>query len=321
MAEIGKDINKAIDLLKRGELVAVPTETVYGLAGNALDADVVAKIFSVKNRPQFDPLIIHVPSGQVVEKYASDIPDKALKLIQKFWPGPLTIVLNKKEDQIPDLVTSGLQTVGIRCPDHLITHELLKQLPFPLAAPSANPFGYVSPTTAQHVNDQLGNKISYILDGGACPIGIESTIIGFDETDSPIVYRRGGLEIETIEALIGSVIIQTYSASNPLAPGQLKSHYAPAKKLIIGNLDELVQRYPSKTSGILSFSKDYQNPNQRILTTSGSTVEAAKNLFKFLREFDSMPIAIILTELVPDHGLGAAINDRLIRAATETDNH
>lgn len=321
MAEIGTDIDKAIALLKRGELVAVPTETVYGLAGNALDADVVAKIFAVKNRPRFDPLIVHVPSEKAAERYVSVIPEKARLLIRKFWPGPVTLVLSKKENCIPDLATSGLQTVGIRCPDHPVTHELLKQLSFPLAAPSANPFGYVSPTTAQHVNDQLGNKISYIVDGGACPIGIESTIIGFDENNNPIVYRRGGLKIEAIESVVGTVAIQTHSTSNPLSPGQLKSHYAPAKKLIIGNLDELVTHYPVETSGILSFSKDYRNPHQRILAPSGSTEEAAKNLFKFLREFDSLPITTILTELVPDHGLGAAINDRLMRAASESDNH
>lgn len=319
MAEIGSDIQKAVALLKQGELVAVPTETVYGLAGNALDVSVVTKIFSVKNRPQFDPLIVHVPSLRAAEAYVKNIPKMAERLTQLFWPGPLTLLLEKKNDGIPDLVTSGLNTVGIRCPDHPLTRELLSQLPFPLAAPSANPFGYVSPTSPQHVNDQLGDKISYILDGGVCTIGIESTIIGFDEHESPIIYRLGGLSLERIEAVIGKVEVQAHSTSNPKSPGQLKSHYAPGKKLVIGKIEELLQLYPAHDVGILSFTEDYHTPNQRILSPGGSTEEAAKHLFRYLRDFDAMNVDVILTELVPEEGLGRAINDRLKRAASTSD--
>jgi len=315
MAEIGTDLDKAAALLKQGELVAIPTETVYGLAGNALDNAVVAKIFAVKDRPEFDPLIVHVPSLLAAEEYVTSIPKKAERLAQLFWPGPLTIVLTKKDDRIPPLVTSGLPTVGLRCPDHTLTRKLLAALPFPLAAPSANPFGYVSPTSAQHVNDQLGNKIRYILDGGVCTVGIESTIIGFENPEKPVIYRLGGLSIERIEAVIGKVDVMTHSTSNPLAPGQLKSHYAPGKKMIIGTIDDLLQQFPAHSSGILSFTRDYHTPFQRILSPGGNPEEAAKNLFHYLRDFDQMPIDIILAEFLPEVGLGRAINDRLKRAA------
>lgn len=315
MAEIGTDIEKAIDLLEQGELVAIPTETVYGLAGNALQSSSILKIFETKNRPQFDPLIVHVTSIKNAEKYVEDIPDQGLTLAKAFWPGPLTLLL-KKKNIIPDLVTSGLDTVGIRCPNHPLTQQLLKKLSFPLAAPSANPFGYVSPTTAQHVNDQLGDKIQYILDGGVCDVGIESTIVGFEE-DEPVVYRFGGLSLEPIQSVIGKVKTQTHSTSNPKAPGQLKSHYAPRKKVIIGKIEELLEQYPTHRSGILTFQQDFNSPFQFILSSSGRMEEAAQNLFAALRSFDKMPIEVILAEFVPETGLGRAINDRLRRAAAE----
>src|SRR3990170_789615 len=276
MAEIGTDIEKARALLLAGELVAIPTETVYGLSGNALNISSVTKIFEVKDRPQFDPLIIHVPDFDSVQSYTTAIPEKARILAAKFWPGPLTLLLEKKS-VINDLVTSGLNTVGIRCPDQALTHELLKSVPFPLAAPSANPFGYVSPTRPEHVEEQLGNKIGYILDGGVCPVGIESTIVGF-EYDMPVVRRLGGLTLEKIESIIGKVRVQINSSSNPKAPGQLRSHYAPQKKVILGNLKVLVQQYPGN-SGILSFQQDFNLPYQYVLSPSGKLDEAAQNLF------------------------------------------
>lgn len=312
MAETGIDIEKAAKLLTNDELVAIPTETVYGLAGNALSSAAVAKIFSVKNRPQFDPLIVHVPYLEKVKDYALEIPEAAKKLADKFWPGPLTLLL-KKKSIIPDLVTAGLDTVGIRCPDHPLTRQLLKELPFPLAAPSANPFGYVSPTKPQHVEEQLGNKIQYILDGGICPVGIESTIVGF-ENDRPVVYRLGGLSLEDIEATIGAVDLMMHSTSNPKSPGQLKSHYAPGKKVILGSIEELLKVNKAK-AGVLSFHKNFNVSNQVILSPSGKLEEAARNLFEALRAFDKMDVEVVLTEPVPDQGLGRAINDRLRRAA------
>lgn len=317
MAETGTDILKAKALLEAGELVAIPTETVYGLAGNALNPLAVTKIFEVKNRPEFDPLIVHVPDIYKAGDYVVEIPKKAHMLTEHFWPGPLTLLL-KKKSIIPDLVTAGLDTVGMRCPDHPLTRELLRSLPFPLAAPSANPFGYVSPTRPEHVDEQLGNKIQYILDGGSCEVGIESTIVGFDQ-DYPIVYRMGGLSIEAIEGIVGKVGIQAHSVSNPKSPGQLKSHYAPGKKLFIGKIEELLQQYPAHHSGLLTFQKDFNSPYQFILSPSGTLEEAAQNLFTALRAFDKMEVDVILAELVPDTGIGRAINDRLKRAAAAAD--
>lgn len=315
MAEIGTDILKAKALLEAGELVAIPTETVYGLAGNALNVESVAKIFTAKNRPRFDPLIVHVPDIGKAQDYVTAMPEKARLLAKHFWPGPLTLLL-KKKPCIPDLVTAGMDTVGIRCPHHILTQTLLRSLDFPLAAPSANPFGYVSPTQPAHVDEQLGDRIQYILDGGACEIGIESTIIGFED-GIPAVYRTGGVSIEALEEVVGKVTLPSFAGGHPVTPGQLKSHYAPGKKVIIGKIEELLQEYPAHCSGILTFQNDFNSPFQFILSPSGTLEEAAKNLFAGLRFFEKMPVEVILTEMVPDVGLGRAINDRLKRAASE----
>ena len=316
MAEVGKDINKAKYLLEQGELVAIPTETVYGLAANALDLQAVTGIFKAKNRPEFDPLIIHVPSLEKARRYCTAIPTKASRLADAFWPGPLTLVVERK-DIIPDLVTAGLPTVGIRCPNHPLTRQLLETLNFPLAAPSANPFGYVSPTTPQHVQDQLGEKIAYILDGGPCAIGLESTIIGF-ANDTGTIYRLGGLGVEDIERIIGKVNFQINVSSNPRAPGQLQSHYAPGKKLYLGNIEDLLSQFGKEDVGIISYHKNFGMKYQYVLSPSGSLEEAAQHLFTALRTLDKQPVTVILAEPVPDIGLGKAINDRLRRAAALT---
>lgn len=318
MAEIGNDILKAKFLLENRELVSIPTETVYGLAGNAFDPEAVLKIFQVKNRPDFDPLITHTDSLDKIKMYVSDIPQKALLLAEAFWPGPLTLLL-KKNNLVSDIVTSGLPTVAVRIPNHELTLLLLKSLPFPLAAPSANPFGYISPTSAKHVEDQLGGKISYILNGGPCNIGVESTIVGF-EGEEPIIYRLGGLELEKIENVIGKVNQVSHSSSNPKAPGMLKSHYAPTKSFIIGDLEELMNKYDLNKAAILSFTNIYDKisaDKQVRLSETGSVNEAAKNLFASLRYLDTLEVDLILGELVPDVGLGRAINDRLRRAAAK----
>jgi L-threonylcarbamoyladenylate synthase len=237
LAITGTELNVAKEFLIKGELVAIPTETVYGLAGNALNEKAVLSIFEVKNRPAFDPLIIHTDSIDKVKEYVSVFPEKAQRLAEQFWPGPLTLLLPKKQI-IPDLVTSGLDTVAVRIPKHPLLLELLAELSFPLAAPSANPFGYISPTNAEHVNQQLGDKIPYILDGGECEVGIESTIIGF-EADDTVVYRLGGLAVEDIEKLVGPVMLMPHSTSDPKAPGMLKSHYAPRKPLYLQKREEI----------------------------------------------------------------------------------
>ena len=315
MALLGQNIDLAIEHLDKNELVAIPTETVYGLAGNAFSEDAVLKIFEVKNRPSFDPLIVHVCSWRMLVKISQGIPKKALELADAFWPGPLTLLV-KKRHLIPDIVTSGLETVAVRIPDHPLTLSLLKSINYPLAAPSANPFGYISPTTASHVNDQLGNKIPYILDGGPCTIGIESTIIGFDH-EQVIVHRLGGKSIEDIQAVVGKVVIHTES-DQPAAPGMLLSHYAPAKKVIIGDpisLDD--DQDPSKIA-LLRFQHRLPNSNinhQYVLSESGDLREAAKNLFSYMREMDKLDITTIYAEKVPETGIGLAINDRLLRAS------
>jgi len=316
MAEIGTDITRAKMLLDSGQLVAIPTETVYGLACNALDARAASRIFAVKNRPEFDPLIVHVADLNDVGLYVTSIPTKARLLAERFWPGPLTLVL-KKNSLIPDLVSAGLDTVGVRCPDHPLTRRLLESLAYPLAAPSANPFGYVSPTAATHVNDQLGNKIDYILDGGTSSIGLESTIVGFEHEATPVVYRLGGLSLDSIQQLIGEVTLMPHSSSNPRSPGQLKNHYSPMKPLITGDIKSLIDKHRGQRLGILSFRNDYTAGRQIILSASGSLEEAARNLFSALRKFDQMDIDVILAEFVPETGLGLAINDRLRRASSE----
>ena len=295
--------------------MAIPTETVYGLAGNALSEEAILKIYAAKKRPKFNPLIAHTNSLEKVSQLVQAIPPEAQLLADRFWPGPLTILLDKKSN-IPDLLTSGLDRVAIRIPNLSLTLILLENLPFPLAAPSANPFGYVSPTRAHHVQDQLGETIPYILDGGSCKIGLESTIVGF-EAGEVVIYRLGGTRVEEIEEIVGEVRINVNESSNPAAPGMLKSHYSPGRKLIIGDIGGNLKNLNPETTGVLSFKDSYDVPlqNQVILSKSGDLDEAARNIFSALRQFDRPEIEVILAEYLPKEGLGKAINDRLRRAA------
>lgn len=315
---IGTDLHIAIALLQNDQLVAIPTETVYGLAGNALSDHAIAQIFAVKNRPTFDPLIVHTSSLERLKSFVLDFPKNAAILAEAFLPGPLTLLLPKK-DLIPDLVTAGSPLVALRIPQHPLTLELLQQLDFPLAAPSANPFGYISPTTAQHVAEQLGDKIPYILDGGACAVGLESTIVGFDNQEV-IVYRKGGIPIEAIEKLVGRVEVQPHSSSNPQAPGMLQSHYAPRVPLLLGDIETLLEKYQGKKIGIIAFQNHpiTLSPHHLItLSPIGDYNEAARNLFAAMRYLDSLDLDLILAELLPEENLGRAINDRLRRAAVK----
>lgn len=312
-AIVGTSASEAAQLLSKGKLVVIPTETVYGLAANALNVDAVVSVFEVKGRPRFDPLIVHVPSWESAARYVKDVPAIAERLARTFWPGPLTILL-PKQDIIPDLVTSGSQRVGLRCPDHPLTREVLNAIDFPLAAPSANAFGYLSPTTAAHVKKQLGHKIPYILDGGPCKVGIESTIIGW-ELDQPVIYRLGGVGVEAIEQVTGPVIVQAYSSSHPQAPGQLRRHYAPAKPFYLGKIDELIRKNKIDRPGILTFQSKRRETHSFTLSATGDLHEAARNLFGMLRELDQLDVQAVVAEEVPDRGLGRAINDRLRRAA------
>lgn len=315
MASIGKSIEIASKFLKKGQLVGIPTETVYGLAANALDTTAVAGIFEAKNRPVFDPLIIHAFSVIKALDYVKSFPEPLLKLANAYWPGPLTLLLEKKEI-VPDLVTSGLERVAVRVPNHALTLDLLKSIDFPLAAPSANPFGYVSPTSPEHVNKQLSDKVSYILDGGNCEVGIESTIVGMED-EKVCVYRLGGLAIEEIEKIVGKVELKINSSSNPAAPGQLKSHYAPMKQLVLGNITENLRKY--KNAGVIYFGeKNFEGATAEFnLSPTKNLKEAASNLFAALRRMDESEAEIILCDYLPEKGLGRAINDRLQRAAVK----
>ena len=310
--QIGTDIQHAASLLRDGNIVGIPTETVYGLAGNALNEDAVLSIFKAKNRPFFDPLIVHTHSVSEIGRYVKTVPYQLRPLMERFMPGPLTVLL-PRTDEIPDLVTSGLERVAFRIPDHPVTLELLRSLDFPLAAPSANPFGYISPTSAKHVLAQLNGIIPYILDGGDCGVGIESTIVGM-EGDKIAVYRLGGLAIEDIEQVVGQVEILNHS-SDPTGPGMLDSHYAPRKPLIIGDINKLLAEHADKEVAVLSFYKKYGAKHEYILSQEQNLDTAAKRLFAGMRELDATDADIIVAENLPEGGLGRAVNDRLKRAA------
>lgn len=318
---IGRDIAKAVHWLAAGEVVAIPTETVYGLAANGLSEPAIRKIFAAKNRPFFNPLILHIGDVSWLERYAAEVPEKARRLAEAFWPGPLTLVLPKKS-VVPDLLTAGHPTVALRMPRHPMTLQLIRQLDFPLAAPSANPFGYISPTTARHVHDQMAGQLPYILDGGPCDIGLESTIVSF-ENGNVRMLRPGGMSREALEKVVGPITVgQTSDEGGPQAPGMLKSHYAPARKLFFGDIETLLEavQLPPEQVAVLSFSKPYpQVPaeQQIVLSLTGSLDDAAKNLFDALRTLDQLPVDCILAEEFPNEQIGVAINDRLRRAASE----
>lgn len=317
MAEIGNNLERAAQAILQGKLVAIPTETVYGLAANALNEKAVLSIFEAKQRPFFDPLIIHIHSLDVLEKYASFNDERLRLLAQTFWPGPLTLLL-PKNSRIPAVVTSGLDRVAVRVPDHPVTLQLLAQLDLPLAAPSANPFGYVSPTRAEHVEKQLGDKVDYILDGGAAHVGLESTILGVEDGQL-CIYRLGGLPVERIEQVVGKLEWRINNSSDPKAPGQLKNHYAPRKPLYIGDLQELSGKFSGKKIAALYFGERKLAADilPFDLSASKNLKEAALNLFSHLRAADDSTADLVICEMLPDEGLGRAINDRLRRASVQ----
>ncbi len=318
MARVISDVSTAAAALQRGELVAFATETVYGLGGVALWPETVARIFEAKGRPTFDPLIVHVPDLTAVRHLVTQFPPVAERLSREFWPGPLTLVL-PKAPCIPDLVTSGLPSVAVRIPQHPLALELLRAVGLPIAAPSANLFGRVSPTTAEHVVEQLGGRIEWILDGGPCAVGVESTVLAISETDSPTLLRPGGITLEQIEAVVGRVLLPSDSPSAggtaQLAPGCLPQHYAPVTPITIGNLADAP---PLGRFGALAFQScphSEQYASVEILSETGSLSQAAAALFAALRRLDALHLEGIVTERFPDQDLGRAINDRLNRAA------
>lgn len=314
---IGKNVEFAAELLALGKTVAIPTETVYGLATNALDEEAVAEVFKIKNRPTFDPLIVHLDDFGKAELYAKSIPDEFKALAEAYSPGPITFLLPKNEI-IPYIVTSGLKEVAIRIPNHPMALELLQSIPFPLAAPSANPFGFISPTSAEHVYKTLGRKIPYILDGGTCSVGIESTIIGM-ENNQFTVFRKGGISVEQIERVLNEKVhVKEGSTKTLKAPGMLESHYAPKKPIFVGNIEELAEQHKKERLGIISFKKEYIQGFNLILSKKGNLEEASYHLFSYMHQMDESGADIILSEYVPEEGLGRAINDRLRRAAAKS---
>lgn len=313
---ISTDIDLAVKLLNQGEVIGFPTETVYGLAGNAFNEEAIRKIFTVKERPFFNPLIIHIKDRSALNQFVSELPEKASLLADAFWPGPLTLLL-KKKPIVSDLITAGKDTVAVRIPDHPMALTLLQKLDYPLAAPSANPFGSISPTKAIHVEKYFKGKIPMVLDGGDCKSGIESTIIGFDGNEV-VVYRLGSVSLDRIERVVGPVKIYIKNELNPEAPGMLERHYAPrTKTILVNNVSEQIKKYPNAKIGCLLFSaslEELPSANQIVLSVAGSLDEAAANVYNALHELDEKNLDLIIAEKMPEQGLGRSINDRLERA-------
>ena len=315
---ISTDRDAAVELLRKGELVALPTETVYGLAANALESIAVAKIFETKERPRFDPLIVHLPNREWLERI-SDVPEKHRQLIgrlaDRFWPGPFTMVLPKREI-VPDIVTAGLDTVAVRLSAHPLFAEIIKKFDGPIAAPSANRFGRISPTTAQHVLNELDGRIPLIVEAGPTEHGIESTIVAVQDGKIAIL-RRGPITHEQLSEFAD--VVSVTGTARISAPGQLPSHYAPTTPLRLIDNAEAFPRQENQRVGLIAWSSSYRNSQVfaavRNLSDNRDLREAAANLFRCLRELDALSLDLIVAERIPSHGLGAAIMDRLERAS------
>ena len=314
---ISSNTSQAAHFLKLGIAVAIPTETVYGLAANIYDEKAIRSIFELKERPLNNPLIVHIHSFEQLNEIAKNIPESAFKLANQFWPGPLTLVLDKT-NEIPDVITANKTTVGVRMPNHPVALELLQSLPFPLAAPSANPFMRISPTNPERVFEYFEDKIPFILDGGECTNGIESTILGFVE-EQPIIYRLGAISVEDIEDVVGKVTVVNKEKSAPIAPGMLDKHYSPKTQLVLtSDVRGELEKYKEKRVGLLSFHQEVEGfviEATRILSKKRELNEAAHNLYEYLQELDSEDLEVIIAEKMPNHGLGKSINDRLGRAS------
>lgn len=319
---VGKDIDHAASVLRAGGLVAMPTETVYGLAADATNPHAVASVFAAKNRPSFDPLIVHLASQSQVQDYALEFPEDAVRLAEKFWPGPLTLVLPRRVC-ISDLVTSGLPGVGLRVPAHPMALELLRVCGLPLAAPSANPFGGISPTTAEHVASGLGHVVDYILDGGPCAVGVESTVVSFMES-RPLVLRPGGLSIEQISSIIGpvsrAVADPTRDDAAQPSPGMLSRHYAPTIPMRLIEPEGAAVPVAGSRCGLLTWGHHDQGASgfERVINLSATSdlSACAAGFFAALRTFDSSGLDCIFARRFPESGLGVALNDRLRRGAS-----
>lgn len=311
---IGKDIDLAAQLLSTEKPVGIPTETVYGLAANMFSESAVKKIFEVKQRPAINPLIVHTPDIDRLTEIVSEVPIEASVLLKAFAPGPITLLLPKRKI-VSDLVTSGLPNVAIRIPDHTLTFELLNKLEFPLVAPSANPYTYISPTNAEHVKTMLNGKIPYVLDGGACRRGLESTIIGFPK-GAPTLYRMGAISIEEIEVEIGKV--QIAITEKAIAPGMHLKHYSPNTRLIVSdNVEQDIATYCNNKVGLITYNQYSEHlayDDQIILCEHDDFKTAAKKLYAAMHAMDSKGYDLIIANKFPETGIGLSMNDRLNRA-------
>ncbi|MBM4127443.1 MAG: threonylcarbamoyl-AMP synthase [Nitrospira sp.] len=314
-----ESIRLAAEIIRSGGLVAFPTETVYGLGCDAVNPEAAAKVFEAKQRPAFDPLIVHLADQSMVETVAKHIPPTAIVLMDAFWPGPLTLIL-PKQPGVPDLVTAGLPTVAVRVPDHPVAQALIRESGTPIAAPSANPFGYVSPTTAQHVSDGLGDRVDLILDGGPCPVGVESTIVSLTGA-TPQLLRPGSLSLETIQSVIGPVDRAASAVEAMHAPGQSARHYATRTPVTILSAPGAWPVFRGgERRGLLAMSEPCELAGRfhavEVLSPSGDLREAARHLFAALRRLDASGLDRIYSEPCEETGLGRAIMDRLRRCAT-----
>lgn len=314
---ITSNISNAVNALNEGGLVAIPTETVYGLAGSAYNEHAINKIFQLKNRPTCNPLILHTHSIEEVFKFVKEIPPNALKLAKAFWPGPLTLLLPKKSN-IPKSVTSGSHLVAVRIPNHPITLSLLRQLEFPLVAPSANPYTRISPTSAKMVYDYFGEDLPIILEGDICSKGIESTIVGFHD-NVPIIYRQGAISVDAIEFIVGKSKVQATKNEKITTPGMSPMHYAPQTKFcIVGSILDFVHENQDLKIGVLTLGKsEFKQPNTTSinLSTAADLEEASTHLYKSMYDLDGMGLDCIIIELFPDIGIGKSLNDRIRRAS------
>ena len=319
LAADAESIRLAGRIVRTGGLVAFPTETVYGLGCDAMNADAAAKVFEAKQRPQFDPLIVHIADPKQLNNVIESLPIPGQRLMDAFWPGPLTLVL-PKQPAVPDLVTAGLSTVAVRMPNHPVAQALIREAGTPIAAPSANPFGYVSPTTARHVADGLGSKVDLILDGGPCPVGVESTIVSL-AGPQPELLRPGSITIEQLRAVIGSIRRSSSVNEKPIAPGQLSRHYATRTPLtILASIGARPILSDDERAGLLIHSQAGDTDDRftavEVLSPTGDLREAARCLFAALRRLDSAGLDRIYVEPCKEEGLGVAIMDRLRRCAT-----
>lgn len=321
MGVVTKSINKAAFYLTKGAVVAIPTETVYGLAASIFHENALHKIFEIKERPFYNPLIVHIATIESLEEIAVNIPEKAYLLARHFWPGPLTMIF-EKSSIVSNVITADKNTVAVRMPSHPTALALIKKVGVPLAAPSANPFGSISPTSAQHVEKYFKNKLDVILDGGCSDKGIESTIVGFKK-EEVIVYRLGSVSPEMLADVVGKVRVLTHSCKEPVAPGMLQKHYAP-KTTMIMSTDPLqtASNLLGKNIGLLVFnhkeaSSDYYT---EVLSVTGNLDEAAKNLYASMHKMDAMGFDLLIAQKLPNKGIGKSINDRLARACKKEAN-